>query len=140
MNLFDQAKLKYHIKTLPTHYKVSNNEKVFVSYIIEIWIGNMSYMDNIYGSDFNNRKDFENFIFNNFNNITKIISSNSLTRKEYILKNGLLHDPLYHSLTVTRNKITTYYYYLNGLLYSDEDFLIEKRILKINKILNHQVL
>lgn len=137
MNIFEKAKDKEHIKNQPSEYNVSRNRKykIKVSYIKEFWLNNKSYTYSIYGSDFENRKEFEIFLYKNFRNITKIISSKSTSQEIFILKNGLLHNNNGFSYSKSKNQIITFYYFIDGREYTEAEYINYIRKKKLNNLL-----
>jgi len=130
MNIFEKA-LKEDFK-LPSEYIISMNRKIKikVSYIVEIKVNVNIYIDHAYGTDFENRNDFEMFIYNNFKSIDKIKTIRAGKVSEYYLNNGLLNN--YKNPSIIDNVER---FFIKGREFKESDFYKYIRNEKINNLI-----
>jgi hypothetical protein len=132
MNIFERAAYLEHLRNLPKEYIVSKKDKIVikVKYITEFWFDGLTYVDNIYNSDFEERIDFEEFLFKNFKYVNKIFTNKNI-QEEFILENGLLSNK--KSWAYLKDGIPNYY--INGRNYTEEYFKNKLRMSKFERIL-----
>ena len=139
MSIFEKALLVEKSK-FPEYFYVSRNRKykIKLSHITEFWLNGVSYVDNIYASDFQHRYDFENMLIENYKHVSKIYTSTIGSSKYYILKDGLLHSIKEHSLSINKNGEIIHKYFIDGREFSESDFNIYIRNNKLKRLLSEK--
>ena len=124
-------------KEIPSEISVTRNRKIkiMLSYIRQFWIDDISYTHSLYGSDFQNRRSFIEFFYQNLKKVTKIVIIKNLVTKTLYLRNGILHNIHGAALIIRDTSNTKKKYFIDGRHYTEANFYKKIRSYKLYKVL-----